>query len=235
MTINHYTMDTDPDLLPLPPPHPAKFTAKHLNAIIEILGDDSRLLILDPFAGIGTVHDLPYMTAGIEIEPEWAYQRAGTAVGSALRTGYDIGYFDAVVTSPCFGNRMADHHDAKDGSKRHTYRHYLGRELTKGSAAAMQWGEDYQHFHTEAWLEAKRVLKVGGTLIINMKDHIRGGKIQHVTKWHADTCSKMGFKQIDTIIIPVSGLSHGENADQRIPHESMLVFKKPDVIGSLDN
>ncbi|SVD42639.1 uncharacterized protein METZ01_LOCUS395493, partial [marine metagenome] len=24
MTINPYTMDTDPDLLPLPPPHPAK-------------------------------------------------------------------------------------------------------------------------------------------------------------------------------------------------------------------
>jgi hypothetical protein len=214
----------------LPPPHPAKFTSKHLNAITEILGEDHSLIVLDPFAGVGTIHDLPYMTAGIEIEPEWAYQREGTAVGSALRTGYDAEYFDAVVTSPCFGNRMADHHNAKDGSKRHTYRHYLGRELTKGSAGGMQWGEEYKHFHTEAWLEAKKVLKVGGFLIINIKDHIRDGKIQPVTQWHSDTCNKMGFKQINTIIIPVSGMTHGENAEQRIPHESLLVFSKPEKI-----
>jgi DNA modification methylase len=220
-------VDTDADY-PLPPPHPAKFTAKHLNSVIEILGDNPKLLILDPFAGIGTIHDLPYMTTGIEIEPEWAYQRVGTAVGSALNTGYEDEYFDAVVTSPCFGNRMADHHNAKDGSKRHTYRHYLGRELTKGSAATMQWGEEYKHFHTEAWLEAKKILKVGGLLIINIKDHIREGKIQHVTQWHADACSKVGFNQIDTIIIPVSGMTHGENAEQRIPHESLLVFQKPE-------
>ena len=229
MSYDPHAVDTDADY-PLPPPHPAKFTAKHLNSIIEILGDDSRLLILDPFAGIGTIHDLPYMTTGIEIEPEWAWQREGTAVGSALKTGYDEEYFDAVVTSPCFGNRMADHHEAKDDSKRHTYRHYLGRELTKGSAAGMQWGEDYKHFHTEAWLEAKKILKVGGLLIINIKDHIRDGKIQHVTKWHADTCGKMGFKQIDTVIIPVSGLGHGENSEQRIPHESLLIFSKPEKI-----
>jgi len=217
---------------PLPPPHPAKFTAKHLNEVIEILGDNPTLLILDPFAGIGTIHDLPYMTTGIEIEPEWAYQREGTAVGSALRTGYDEKYFDAVVTSPCFGNRMADHHDAKDDSKRHTYRHYLGRELTKGSAAGMQWGEEYKHFHTEAWLEAKKILKVGGHLIINIKDHIRNGQIQHVTQWHAETCRTMGFKQQDTRIIPVSGLTHGENAEHRIPHESLLVFCKPEKLAT---
>ena len=227
MIFDPHAIDTDADY-PLPPPHPAKFTAKHLNSIIEILGDNPTLLILDPFAGIGTIHDLPYMTTGIEIEPEWAYQREGTAVGSALRTGYDEKYFDAVVTSPCFGNRMADHHDAKDDSKRHTYRHYLGRELTKGSAAGMQWGEDYKHFHTEAWLEAKKILKVGGHLIINIKDHIRNGQIQHVTQWHAETCRTMGFKQQDTRIIPVSGLTHGENAEHRIPHESLLVFHKPE-------
>ena len=228
MNYDPAAVDTDPDVPPLPPPHPAKFTAQHLNSIIKILGDNSKLIVLDPFAGIGTVHDLPYMTTGIELEPEWAYQRVGTAVGSALKTGYEDEYFDAIVTSPCFGNRMADHHEAKDDSKRHTYRHYLGRELTKGSAAGMQWGEAYCHFHTEAWLESKRVLKTGGTLIINIKDHIRKGQIQPVTKWHEKICTSMGLKLLDTLVIPVSGLSHGENAEQRIPHESLLVFTKPE-------
>ncbi len=226
-------MNYDPataDTPPLPPPHPAKFTPKHLNAVIEILedlfGPGNDVSILDPFAGIGTVHELPFTTRGIELEPEWANQHELTDIGSALNTKYPDESFDAVVTSPCFGNRMADHHEAKDDSKRHTYRHYLGRPLTEGSSAVMQWGEDYQHFHTEAWSEAKRILKPGGILIINIKDHVRGGKIQHVTKWHSDTCGSIGFKQVDTVIISVTSLTHGENFNQRIPHESLLVFEK---------
>ncbi len=230
MSYDPDAVDTDADY-PLPAPHPAKFTPKHLKAITEILedlyGPGNDVSILDPFAGIGTIHELPFTTRGIELEPEWANQHQLTDIGSALNTKFPNGCFDAVVTSPCFGNRMADHHDAKDDSKRHTYRHYLGRPLTDGSSAVMQWGEDYQHFHTEAWSEARRVLKPGGILIINIKDHVRGGVIQHVTKWHSDTCVRVGFKQVDTIIIPVTGLTHGENFNQRIPHESLLVFEKP--------
>ncbi len=209
-------------------PHPAKFGRKHLDEIISILGGDPELTVLDPFAGVGTIHELPYFTRGVELEPEWAEQHPLTAVGSALRTGFGNETFDAVVTSPCFGNRMADNYEAKDDSKRHTYRQYLGRSPSEGSAAVMQWGEDYQHFHTEAWLETKRVLKPGGILIINIKDHIRDGKIQFVTKWHADACSGIGLKQINTVIIPTVGLTHGENFNQRIPHESLLIFEKPE-------
>ena len=50
--------------------------------------------------------------------------------------------FDMVVTSPTYGNRMADHHNAKDGRRRITYTHNLGRTLTPGNSGAMQWGED---------------------------------------------------------------------------------------------
>lgn len=213
-------------------PHPAKFGHKHLDEIISILGGDLELNVLDPFAGVGTIHELPYSTRGIELEPEWAEQHPLTAVGNALKTGFDNEVFDAVVTSPCFGNRMADNFEAKDDSKRHTYRQYLGRPPSEGSAAVMQWGENYRHFHTEAWLEAKRVLKPGGLMILNIKDHIRDGKIQFVTKWHADTLAEIGLKQIDTIIIPTAGLTHGENFNQRIPHESLLVFKKPEPLVS---
>ena len=213
-------------------PHPAKFGRRHLDEIISILGGDPKLNVLDPFAGVGTVHELPYSTRGVELEPEWAGQHPLTVVGSALRTGFDNESFDAVVTSPCFGNRMADNYEAKDDSKRHTYRHYLGRSPSEGSAAVMQWGEDYKHFHTEAWLESKRVLKPNGMLIVNIKDHIRDGKIQFVTKWHTDALIGLGFKQVNTVIIPTAGLTHGENFNQRIPHESLLIFKKPEPLVS---
>ncbi len=228
--MNNETQEADAnlDLPPLPPPHPAKFSAKHLNTIIEFLGSDPELTVLDPFAGIGTIHELPYTTRGVELEPEWACQHELTAIGNGLKTGFPNDSFDAVVTSPCFGNRMADNFESTDNSKRYTYRHFLGRPLTKGSSASMQWGEDYKGFHLQAWLEAKRVLKVGGHLIINIKDHIRGGKIQPVTQWHADTCAEIGFKQVETKIIPVRGMTHGENAEHRIPHESLLIFVKPE-------
>ena len=142
------------------------------------------------------------------------HQREGTAVGSALKTGYDAEYFDAVVTSPCFGNRMADHHNAKDNSKRHTYRHYLGRELTKGSAAGMQWGEEYKHFHTEAWLEAKRVLK---RQLAHQVDLIKvmatGGRL---TKGSSPVNAQFSLEELAEIVntahfhhLPVAAHCHG--------------------------
>lgn len=207
-------------------PHPAKFTDTHLEEIVKILGGDRELNVLDPFAGVGTIHRLPYFTRGLELEPEWADQHHATVVGDALNTGFDNQCFDAVVTSPCFGNRMADNFEAKDDSKRHTYRHYLGRSPSEGSAAIMQWGDDYREFHKKAWLEAQRILVPNGKLIINIKDHIRGGEIQHVTQWHIEVCQEIGLKLLGEVTIPVSGLTHGENYEVRIPHESLLVFLK---------
>ena len=139
-------------------PHPAKFTDTHLEEVVKILGGNRSLNVLDPFAGVGTIHKLPYFTRGLELEPEWADQHHATVVGDALDTKFDNECFDAVVTSPCFGNRMADSFKAKDDSKRHTYHHYLGRTPSEGSSAVMQWGKGYKEFHRKAWLEAKRVL-----------------------------------------------------------------------------
>ena len=90
----------------------------------------------------------------------------------------------------------------------------------------MQWGDNYKEFHRKAWLEAKRLLVEGGKLVINIKDHIRNGEIQHVTQWHIETCLDIGLKMEGEISIPVSGLTHGENYEKRIPHESLLVFSK---------
>lgn len=46
-----------------------------------------------------------------------------TIVGNALYLPFRDRAFDGIVTSPCYGNRMADHHDARDDSKRNTYTH----------------------------------------------------------------------------------------------------------------
>ena len=93
------------------PPHPARFNDRILEAADQLLGP--RLgWILDPFAGTGRVHELRRsgrFTIGVEIEPEWAAMHPRTIVGSALALPFGAETFDAIVTSPTYGNRMADH------------------------------------------------------------------------------------------------------------------------------
>lgn len=102
--------------------HPARFSKKVLATIRQVLMPEviavGHLSVLDPFAGVGGVHDLAEQsisTVGVELEPEWAHAHPDTIVGSVLALPPEWrGRFGALVTSPCYGNRMADHHEAKD-------------------------------------------------------------------------------------------------------------------------
>jgi hypothetical protein len=46
--------------------------------------------------------------------PRWATAHPDTFIGDATKLIFDSSSFDAVVTSPCYANRMADHHDNGD-------------------------------------------------------------------------------------------------------------------------
>lgn len=99
---------------PVIPPHPAKFSPAILAELVHIVADFNLHRLLDPFAGVGTVHCLPADTWGVEIEPLWAAAHARTIVGDALHLPFRRGSFDAVITSPTYANRMADHHNAME-------------------------------------------------------------------------------------------------------------------------
>jgi hypothetical protein len=84
-----------------------------------------------------------------------------TIVGNALHLPEQwTNRFHMVVTSPTYGNRMADHHDAKDDSKRMTYKHMLGRDLHPDNSGQMHFGPKYKEFHEKAWAEVTRVIKL---------------------------------------------------------------------------
>lgn len=204
--------------------HPAKFSA----SIMELLGDivDPQWRILDPFAGTGRVHQLGELTVGVEIEPEWAAMHPRTVVGDATALPFPAASFDAVVTSPCYGNRMADHHEAKDASQRNTYRHVLGRPLSPGSAAAMQWGSEYRALHLAAWSEARRVLRPGGRIVVNVSDHIRKGQRMPVTEWHLHALDTLGLRMDATYLVPTQRQRQGANGHLRVEGESVLCGNK---------
>jgi DNA modification methylase len=214
--------------------HPAKFSPEILEVLDGILPAEG--VVLDPFAGVGGIHDLQTAerwTIGVEIEPEWAAAHLATRVGSALNLTFFDETFDAVATSPCYGNRMADSHDAQDGSYRRSYTHDLRRltgdperKLHPDNSGLMQWGPEYQAFHALAWAECYRVLKPGGMMVVNISDHIRGGEAQGVHLWHAATLGATGFEPVMGIPVATKRHRRGENHEARVGEEWVLVFEK---------
>lgn len=211
--------------------HPAKFSSGVLMKIAPHLPSSPGSVILDPFAGVGGVFDLYRMgfkgrIVGIEIEPEWAANHPDMMVGNALDILFPDNYFDAIVTSPVYGNRMSDHHKATDSSKRNTYTHVLGRELHPDNSGKMQWGPAYRNFHAKAWDEAVRVLKPGGLFFLVIKDHIRKGERQNVCLWHQSHLMSLGLvsKACDKIL--TTGNGYGNNGKDRIPYELIYKFEK---------
>ena len=204
--------------------HPATFSPPILDAIDQALGAADT--VLDPFAGVGGIHKIDRRTVGIELEPEWARQHRDTLVGNALALPFLDATFDAVATSPCYGNRMADHHNAKDSSVRHTYKHTLCRDLSADNAGAMQWGKTYRSFHWAAWAEAIRTLRPDGLFILNISDHIRGGKPQGVHFWHVVALSALGLMYRGAVPVSTRRQRHGANGALRVESEWVVTFNK---------
>jgi hypothetical protein len=272
-------MTTDPSettsvLVPAGRPHPAKYSRRVLDALQVILDGElvgrprsaERLLVVDPFAGTGLIHTLAsesIRTIGVELEAEWAEQHDSTIVGSALelvhlfgeRGGfpYDV---DVIATSPCFGNRMADSHDAKDVcnvcigsgvsvddaggaavvcekcdgdglSPRNTYRAKLGRAPSEGSAAVLQWGRAYREFHREFVRQCIEVLPPGGLLAVNMKNHIRDGRVMQVVVWWL--AMMLAFEvDLDSVVrLDSAGNRFGSNGAARVDSEFWLCVRIP--------
>lgn len=237
--------------------HPAKFSKPILDQLHKLV--EPNWLAIDPFAGTGLVHQLPCRTVAIEIEKPWAgmerptklcpfdtdgdggcgrylcpacgVERMTTNVcGDALALPFADGTFDAFITSPTYGNRYADHHDARDGSTRRSYTHDLRESqgeqyhLHTHNSGLLKWGPAYREFHEAAWAELSRVVDDMG--LLNLKDIVSNKEVVEITKWHLGVFRRLGWKRVKTIKVPAQGMRHGENRELRVPHEVIYVLRK---------
>lgn len=150
----------------LAPAHPATFPDEVIELAreaIESLEMDPpvrSINVLDPFAGVGGIHKLagPYVvTRGVELMPKWAAAHPDTIVGDATHLPEMwTGKWDAVVTSPCYGNRMADHHNAQDAC---THRVKSGRiyvqlrldNCPKCKGSGLSHRRSYKHYYGDGF------------------------------------------------------------------------------------
>lgn len=213
--------------------HPAPFSAAVLREIRRILDNQlhGKGSVLDPFAGVGGIHNLAgYLTYAVEIEPEWAdvSRELGPTLCTDSRTltpflGVEE-QFDAIVTSPTYGNRMADHHNAKDGSYRRTYKHLLGRDLTPGNSGGMQWGEEYRQLHRDVYANMTPLVRSGGLFVLNIKDHIRKGDQVRVGEFHISCLLTLGWSLESTTEVSTPGFRFGANRG-RLPEYLYTLVK----------
>lgn len=214
--------------------HPAKYSDEVLSTILKSIYDrlDSGSAILDPFAGVGGIHFLypKYQTVGVEIEQEWADEHPMNICGDSteLSKMFDPQSFDAIITSPAYGNRMSDQYqgDAKN-SKRYTYRISLGRELSDNNGAKFNWSKNYRELHSKIWNECYIVLKSGGYLFLNTSNHIRSGEEVPVNEWHLTELLSLGFFIDEICSIKTKRMKHGSNGDLRVDSEKLVVLRKP--------
>lgn len=214
--------------------HPASYTKAFIPKFAELLYECRN--VLDPCSGTGKLAMIKYYgyTGKVicnEIEPEWARDSIYPVDEWHIGDAADMPWapdcsVEAICTSPTYGNRMADHFNAKDSSRRITYKHYLGRDLHNANTGKMQWGDEYKYKHIAIYRECMRVLNFNGLFILNISDHIRNGEVIPVSDWHKEALIKLGLILINGIQLKTPRMNFGANHKLRVQNETIFVFKK---------
>lgn len=211
--------------------HPCPFSDIILNEIAKNLHPSIKS-ILDPFAGTGKIAKLKSMGYKGEIicnDIEESWDRFG-GVDEWLNEDAENLHFlrlvDAIITSPTYGNRMADHHKAKDDSKRITYTHKLGKDLHPQNTGKMQWSNEYKEKHERVYRNLVLLIKEKGFFILNISNHIRNGKEINVSSFHIDLLTSLGLVVNEIKKIKTKRMRFGENSKNRVSCEYLIIMQK---------
>lgn len=191
--------------------------------ILQALGELRPMRLLTNWSRLDIstrcLHPTKVQVVRVELAGQRDIQEIETDIGTYFGEGY--------AHHNSYGNRMSDHHEAKDDSLRHTYRHYLGRPLSENNAGQMYaWNQDYWQLHSLVWSRCWDVLKPGGLLFLNTKDFIRNGQRVFLTAKHRQLLESIGFTQLVRHIVDTPGQRHGANRDKRVAYEFVTVYKK---------
>jgi len=214
-------------------PHPAKYS----NELLPVLAKYSYGEILDIMGGVGKAGLLKKFNTNIksvtinEIEKEWSEQAYNNGVDTVI-TGDArklSGVYDCIVTSPPYGNRMADNFKAGNpDSMRKMYVGDLGRQVSKGSVCCKHFGRGYEE-EMVSILDAVIENVVFTRFILNISNFIRQFKEINVVSWYKNYFRTKSFVLIaEEKVVTRRQKGVGANTHLRVPSEYILVFEKVD-------
>lgn len=236
--------------------HPAPYSDALIPEMVDMLGPyryyiTAPLLmgppavpdgLYDPMAGSGKIDKIASSMGarwwGSELEPEFIPEemRDRIMVGDCRNF---TGLARCVVTSPAYGNRMADQYlgtpleqaeRAKTGKlpRRRSYAISLGRKLTEGNGAALQWGEEYEALHRSIF---EHIVNVNiepwrGLLLLNVSSHYRAGVYEPVSEWYLRLILSLKMVLVDYRFVSTPGFRDGQNRESRVGGEHLFLFEK---------
>lgn len=222
--------------------HPAPFSDALLEPMIQMLKSWRRLghdPIYDPMAGSGErlgfiATALGVGFCGCEIEPEFIARPEISAQDCTLYEGRHR----IILTSPAYGNRMADQYLGTPAEKatraatgkrprRRGYAVSLGRKVSAGSGAGLRWGDGYRSLHGRImqWVVWTN-LDDGGVFLLNVGSHYRGRLYQPVGEWYLELMLGLSLHLVDYRFVETPGFRDGDNRELRVGGEHLYLFQK---------
>jgi len=220
----------------LVPDHPAKWSRRVLDVLTELVEAeaerlDQRVRVLDPFAGVGRQRLADALgsaavisVTGVELQPEWSGTMVSrldpidtdTVQGDATDLPADwSGRFEVVATSPCYGNRMADHHDAADQCKHCAGRGSFPAPMVAGGTpppepcrvckgSGLSWRNTYAH----------ALRRQGGDLVPGSAAGLQWGRAYR--RLHADAIMEMLRCTTEGGLVLVNMSNHVRDGEEQL-------------------
>lgn len=217
--------------------HPAPYSEGLFPIFADLISsvavERQQVKLLDPMCGEGSILDIKQHLPGVAFQVHasdlyrWTYAREGVHVADATSLPHPDSIFDVIVTSPPYGNRMADALSS-DGDNRVTYADRRGAEAQPNDVSGMQWGQQYRLTMSTIWAETVRVAKPGALIVVNCKDHIRQARIQPVTEWHLLALTRLGCTITALRFLLTSGVKGIANDSARTGFETVFAVTTPD-------
>jgi hypothetical protein len=211
-------------------PHPAKFSKQLIPYMRDLIPTDITILC-DPMAGVGRIDQLgdKFTYHLNEIEPEWANQidsKHTVTIGDAC--DYTLPANCMVVTSPPYGNRMADYFvsPTRPESMKGRYAGALGHRLSDGSAASMKFGNKYQETMTTCYEHIFSQMQTDQLFLLNISNFIALYKEVNVCGFYLDMFTRNGYTLDNMTPVTTPRNTYGANGSLRVAHEALMLWRK---------
>jgi hypothetical protein len=217
--------------------HPARFHPDILTLIAALVPAGAH--VHDPYAGtgerLGAVADEHGWTfTGTEIEPSFIVD-ARVAVGDATDPSTYPSDPHVIVTSPVYPNGIADHFEAKDGSRRFTYRRSVA--LNEGADRPLHENNMGRYGYRGTgpkstkriayWDLATRTVAcwTAGLALVNVKNFVDTSVVEDLVGQWEDLLEVHGYTVvIHTVKVP--GIRYGTNRWLRVEGEAILEARR---------